>query len=78
MPELHIQPENPLIDEKFSVKVTGLVAGQAITIHSSLNEHGARFAAIGCYRADEHGVVDVAKCPSIDGTYTGMFVYTLH
>ncbi|KAJ8308871.1 hypothetical protein KUTeg_013745 [Tegillarca granosa] len=71
MPELHINPENPLIDEKFTVKVTGLIAGQAITIHSSVNEHGARFAAIGCYRADEQGVVDVTKCPSIDGTYTG-------
>lgn len=71
MPELHINPENPLIDEKFTVKVTGLIAGQAITIHSSVNEHDARFAAIGCYRADEQGVVDVTKCPSIDGTYTG-------
>ena len=60
-----------LVDEVIRIHVLGLAPRAQITIHSRLEEKGHTFGSTACFNADNDGVVDVSKHPSVRGTYTG-------
>ncbi|XP_028858818.1 acyl-coenzyme A thioesterase 1 [Denticeps clupeoides] len=61
-----------LFDEPVHVKVEGLSPGRNVELRSQLtDDRGVTFRASATYRADQSGVVDVARSPSLGGTYSG-------
>lgn len=71
-PIISVEPDDALIDQEIDIKVKGLANKQLVTLHSTVNENGARFGAYGCYIADSSGQVDVQKDLCHTGTYTGI------
>ena len=72
MVSLHIYPAECLVDDTVSIVVTGLTAGQKITICATLEDDGKRFYSAAHYTADSQGIVDVSKLPSTGGTYVSI------
>ncbi|XP_060081613.1 acyl-coenzyme A amino acid N-acyltransferase 1-like [Ylistrum balloti] len=65
-------PNEVLVDDRFTVRVTGLGSNQRATIRSVVREGSMAFSACGCYMADNDGCIDVCVQPSVSGTYTGV------
>lgn len=65
---LEVAPHDSLLDRAVSIHLAGVRAGSRVTIF--LRENGWRSHAV--YRADAHGVVDLAHAASIGGSYTGV------
>jgi dienelactone hydrolase len=65
-PRIEFSPRAPLVDRTVHVRVVGLRPHERVTVEE-------RFGAVGrgIFRADAHGVVDLARDPSLGGTYTG-------
>ena len=76
MPErasVSVRPLYGLRDDAVSIIVTGVSAGDRVTIQSRLvDDAGVEWRAEGSFYADIDGVVDVARNASIDGTYLGI------
>ncbi|XP_033733484.1 uncharacterized protein LOC117322657 [Pecten maximus] len=69
---LSVFPREVLVDERFTVSVTGLGLHQRVTIRSVVEEGGMVFSACGCYVSDSNGRIDVSLQSSVSGTYTGV------
>lgn len=70
--DVSVRPRDVLVDERFTVRVTGLGQRQKVTIRSVVEEDGMAFSGCGCFMADEQGCVDVRIHPSLSGSYTGV------
>ncbi|XP_060081590.1 acyl-coenzyme A amino acid N-acyltransferase 1-like [Ylistrum balloti] len=70
--QLSVHPHNVMVDERVSVRVSGLASNQKVTIHSWIKgKKGEIFASCGCYQAENDGTVDLESTPASSGTYTG-------
>jgi dienelactone hydrolase len=70
---LTVEPLVGLRDEAISIIVTGVSAGDRVTIRSRLTDDAnIEWRAEGTFYADVDGTVDVARNASIDGTYLGV------
>ena len=60
-PKLEIQPTDALIDAPVSIRLTGLLAEQQVTLCAEMaNYLGCTWASQATFLADQHGCVDVA------------------
>ncbi|XP_072485279.1 acyl-coenzyme A thioesterase 1-like [Notamacropus eugenii] len=62
-----------LWDEPVAIAVHGLAPAQRVTLRASfLDEKGALFQASALYEADAGGQLDLARAPSLGGSYSGV------
>ncbi|XP_072485278.1 acyl-coenzyme A thioesterase 1-like isoform X2 [Notamacropus eugenii] len=62
-----------LWDEPVAIAVHGLAPAQRVTLRASLrDEKGALFQASARYEADAGGQLDLARAPSLGGSYSGV------
>uniref|UniRef100_A0A8P0PFC2 Acyl-CoA thioesterase 6 n=2 Tax=Canis lupus familiaris TaxID=9615 RepID=A0A8P0PFC2_CANLF len=60
-------------DEPVRISVRGLAPGQPVTLRASLrDERGALFRAHARYRADDRGLLDLARAPALGGSFVGL------
>lgn len=60
-------------DKLVHVKVEGLAPHKPVELRSKLvDDRGVTFKASALYKADETGLVDVSRAPSLGGSYTGV------
>ncbi|XP_041615504.1 acyl-coenzyme A thioesterase 2, mitochondrial-like isoform X4 [Vulpes lagopus] len=60
-------------DEPVRISVRGLGPGQPVTLRASLrDERGALFRAHARYRADDRGLLDLARAPALGGSFVGL------
>lgn len=70
--QLSVCPRDVMVDERVSVKVSGLKPNQKVTIYSTIDGNkGEVFASCGCFQAKEDGTVDLNSTPALSGTYKG-------
>nr|XP_020449152.1 acyl-coenzyme A thioesterase 5-like isoform X2 [Monopterus albus]XP_020449153.1 acyl-coenzyme A thioesterase 5-like isoform X2 [Monopterus albus] len=70
---LSVQPSRGLVDEKFVVLVEGALPGVQLTVRAAhQSEDGHSWEAFAHYNANATGAVNVAKDPSLGGTYSGV------
>jgi pimeloyl-ACP methyl ester carboxylesterase len=76
MLNIAIVPNPSLVDEPVHIRLTGLKPGLPITIRASRTAqtptHTIHLGSHGEYLADSNGVVDLARQPSLDGTFAGL------
>jgi dienelactone hydrolase len=65
---LAVSPHDSLLDRPVTIRLEGVRPRERVTV--SLREYGWRSYAV--YRADAHGVVDLAHAVSLGGSYTGV------
>jgi hypothetical protein len=69
LPNLEIQPTDALIDAPVSIRRTGLLAEQQVTLCAEMESYlGCTWASQATFVADQHGCVDADQRP-IAGTY---------
>ena len=66
-----------LVDSPDGVVLTGAPPGGRVTIEASLELCGQSWSCDGAYVADNDGVVDTARDPSVGGSYSGVDPYGL-
>lgn len=71
MARITVTPATALVDELVKVVITGLNAGQKVTVEAFVEEDNKRFASVAHFEADEEGTVDVSHDPSHGGSYEG-------
>lgn len=69
--EIKVYPEEPLVDDKISITISGLSPQQKVTVKTSVTEVKSTFSSSACFISDASGHVFIDKQPSILGTYTG-------
>ncbi|CAM3447410.1 acyl-CoA thioesterase/bile acid-CoA:amino acid N-acyltransferase family protein [Paracidovorax anthurii] len=70
---LHITPADALIDVPRHVRVTGLAAGEQVTLHSAtVRGPGVAWRAAATFAADARGSVDLARDAPVAGSYGGI------
>lgn len=67
-----VDNEDPLVDDRIKITVTGLQKYQHVTIKAEVVEKRQVFAGSGCFVADDNGAVDLSQQSSLSGTYTGI------
>lgn len=59
-------------DEPVHVKVTGLRPEESVILRSKLTDcKGVSFEASAIYCSDKNGNIDLGRCPSLGGSYSG-------
>ncbi|KAG7324009.1 hypothetical protein KOW79_012025 [Hemibagrus wyckioides] len=72
-PLLSVRPLRCMVDERFDVRVQGLLPGVRVTLHARLrSEDGDFWEGFGHYVSDETGNVKVCKDASLGGSYDGV------
>ncbi|KAL6095746.1 acot4 [Pungitius sinensis] len=62
-----------LFDKPVQVKVEGLAPHKRVQLTSRLvDDRGATFKASALFKADDTGLVDIGRAPSLGGSYTGV------
>jgi dienelactone hydrolase len=70
--QISVAPRDVLIDARVRINVSGLRAGQEVTLRAVTRDApGHRWIGEGLFRADAKGRVAVARAPSRNGTYQG-------
>ena len=70
--QISVAPQDVLIDARVRVEVSGLQAGQEVTLRAVTRDvFGHRWIGRGLFRADANGRVAVARASSRAGTYRG-------
>lgn len=69
--EIKVYPEDPLIDEKLEIIITGLIPNQEVSIKATVTEAKSSFSSTGWFISDSDGNVHVDKQSSLGGTYKG-------
>ncbi|VDI11239.1 acyl-coenzyme A thioesterase 1/2/4 [Mytilus galloprovincialis] len=70
--EIKVYPEEPLVDDKISITISGLSPQQKVTVKTSVTEVKSTFSSSACFISDASGHVFIDKQPSLLGTYTGV------
>jgi dienelactone hydrolase len=69
--QIQIDPARSMVDEPLSIRVTGLQAGQPVTLRASqTDDHQRIWRANATFVADSNGQIDVASQAPVSGTYT--------
>lgn len=72
-PRLDVSDHDPLVDEVIVVTISGLQAGQKVTVTAEVVERKQQvFASCGQFVADRDGHVSLTTAPSVGGTYSGV------
>jgi dienelactone hydrolase len=72
-PQLVVSASSALADQSVRVRVTGLLAGQQVTIVSSARDYtGPAWQGRATFDADTAGIVDLGMTAPSDGTYRGV------
>ncbi|XP_052810040.1 peroxisomal succinyl-coenzyme A thioesterase-like isoform X1 [Mya arenaria] len=71
-PIIFVHPKFCLVDEKITIRLTGLASNQIVTFVADVRENGSVFESRCVYRADDSGVVDNCTSESLDGTFKGV------
>ncbi|KAF5907507.1 acyl-coenzyme A thioesterase 4-like, partial [Clarias magur] len=72
-PLLSVRPLRCMVDEKFEVRVQGLLPGARVTLHALLqSEDGDFWEGFGHYVSDKAGKVSVSEDASLGGSYDGV------
>lgn len=65
--------QNSFFDEAIHVKVNGLGPDRSVEVRCKLaDSRGVSFEGKGTYCADKCGLIDLNRCPSLGGTYSGV------
>eukprot|EP00057_Strongylocentrotus_purpuratus_P000466 XP_001176941.2 PREDICTED: acyl-coenzyme A amino acid N-acyltransferase 1 isoform X2 [Strongylocentrotus purpuratus] len=74
VPKVQVLPKYSLNDEDLHIKATGLRPCQRVTLRAHVfTESGKyRFESHAQYEADDRGIVEVEKAPSLGGSYQGI------
>ena len=74
MSPVHLSIDSPvaLVDQKITIRVTGLAPQQPITIAASVDEANSLYISHGHYEADADGTVDLTTMPSTGGSFQGV------
>ena len=68
-----ITPESALVDEPFTVEVSGVRPGAGVTVSAGfLDDSAHEWSSSATFTADANGVVATARDASLSGTYTGI------
>lgn len=68
---IDIQPSRALLDQPLTVRISGLVPEQEITVRSRTKDaKETPWQAFGTFMADTHGVVDLSKQAPQSGTFS--------
>jgi dienelactone hydrolase len=70
MTEINVEPKRSLVDEPISITLSGLEAGQPVTLRASQTDDlGRAWRAHASFTANARGDVDVAEQAPLSGTY---------
>lgn len=70
---ISVTPPAAPLDDRVVVRVSGLQAGQEVTVRTTtLDVEGRPWRAEASFRADAKGVIDVSTQAAASGTYTGV------
>ena len=70
---IQVYPEEGLVDERLTIRVTGLSSGQPAIIRAQMEDvDGRRWQSFSGFYADEHGLIDLSKHAPVNGDYTGI------
>ncbi len=70
---IDVSPSPALVCDRIAVRVVGLEAGAFVSVESAMTDSvGVTWRAIGQFRADASGAVDLAEAPSSGGTFIGV------
>ena len=73
VPRMTVTPGRVLIDQPFTVRLTGLSVRQTVTVSCRYSDaFGTVRRSHATFRADAHGTVNLATQAPISGTYTGV------
>ncbi|KAL5008828.1 hypothetical protein ScPMuIL_014409 [Solemya velum] len=72
MAAITVTPDEPLMDDKLTIVVSGLRRHEAVTLYAVLTNDKKTFASCASYVADGSGTVDLENSSSTQGTYTGV------
>ncbi|PAA92827.1 hypothetical protein BOX15_Mlig030281g1 [Macrostomum lignano] len=72
MATISVNKLRSLVDERISIKVSGLPTNSPVTLHLQIKETYGSFSAFGHYMTDEAGRLDLDSSCSVGGTYTGL------
>lgn len=73
-PEISIKPEKPLFDKPFEVVISNLNPGAIVRVdcQSKDDQNNLWYSSFATYKANDKGVVNIAKDAPITGTYSGV------
>ncbi|MEW6212266.1 MAG: acyl-CoA thioesterase/BAAT N-terminal domain-containing protein, partial [Acidobacteriota bacterium] len=72
-PVIHIKPDTALVDERVSIRVTGLASGQTAAIRATMTDRrGQEWASRAVFKADRSGVIDLSQQAPTEGSYKGV------
>src|SRR5262245_36010809 len=70
LPSIDVRPERPLVDERLSIRITGLPPGLEVVCHAEMEDgFGRHWRAEATFRSDASGVADLATQAPIAGAY---------
>ncbi len=68
-----VMPENPMVDDVLSIKITGFEPYQQVTLRARMkDDSGKWWRSEAEVKADEDGVIDLKKQAPVSGTYSGL------
>jgi dienelactone hydrolase len=71
--QLNVTPETSLVDEGVVIRITGLAAGQYVTLRAETKDGALRsWSSSATYAADASGAVDLTRQAPLSGTYSGV------
>ena len=68
---LTVTPALALVDEKVSIRLSGLRSQQVVTLVAMVTENDRKFESRGVYQANSTGDIDSQTDASIAGTFKG-------
>lgn len=73
MTRLSITPASGLLDEPRHIRVTGLAAGQTVTLSTRTRRgNGVDWVSQACFVADAQGILDLQRDAAVAGDYQGV------
>lgn len=70
---IHIKPDTALVDERVSIRVTGLASGQTVAIKATMIDRtGREWASRAVFTADRSGIIDLSRQAPTEGSYSGV------
>jgi dienelactone hydrolase len=71
--DIHIYPKDGLVDERLTIRVSGLSSNQPAIIRAQMKDiDGRLWQSYAGFYADKNGVIDLSKQAPANGDYTGV------
>lgn len=71
-PVIQVSPQNALIDENVSIRVTGVAPGELFSVRAITNSNGGRWSSEATFNADSKGSIDLTMLAPRSGSYQGV------